>query len=60
MIAGNALVSVAGALATSARQAWVLTPVGLMGFAAWNVLLAAIALCFALAWRARLRSGLAA
>jgi hypothetical protein len=55
LISVNALLSLAGGVATSVRQEWVVTDVGLVSFAAWNVLLAAIALCFALSWRARLR-----
>jgi hypothetical protein len=39
----NGPVSVAGALWTIARPGWVMTPAGLAAFAAWNVLLAAMA-----------------
>jgi hypothetical protein len=56
LISANALISLAGGVATSVRQEWVVTDVGLVSFAAWNVLLGALALCFAVAWRARLRS----
>ena len=39
----NGPVSIAGALWTIARPGWVMTPAGLAAFAAWNVLLAAMA-----------------
>jgi hypothetical protein len=56
LIALNALVSLAGGIATSARQAWVFTPAGLLGFGGWNVLMAVLSLCFLLAWRARVHA----
>jgi hypothetical protein len=54
LIQANAVVSVVGGVLTSARQQWVFSSPGLVGFGAWNVLMAALAICFAGAWRARL------
>jgi hypothetical protein len=55
---GNGPVSVVGALATVARPGWVMTPAGLAAFAAWNLLLAAMALLAFLSLRQRLRQTL--
>lgn|GEM_PF-479646 len=47
----NGPVSVAGALGTIVRPGWVMTTAGLVAFAAWNVLLAAMATLTVLALR---------
>lgn len=52
--AANGPMSVAGALWTIARPGWVMTPAGLAAFAAWNVLLAAMAALAFFAFRDRL------
>jgi hypothetical protein len=49
--AANGPVSVVGALWTTARPGWVMTPAGLLAFAAWNALLAAMAVLAFLALR---------
>ncbi len=51
----NGPVSVVGALATVARPGWVMTPAGLVAFAAWNLLLAAMGLLAFFTLRQRLR-----
>jgi len=50
----NGPVSIAGALWTTARPGWVMSPAGLAAFAAWNLLLAAMAAFAFLALRRRL------
>jgi hypothetical protein len=54
----NGPVSVAGALWTVARPGWVMTPAGLVAFAAWNVLLAAMAALAFIAFGRRLGRGI--
>jgi hypothetical protein len=55
LIALNLLVSVLGGVLTSARQAWVFSTPGLLGFSGWNALMAVLAACFIGVWRSRLR-----
>jgi hypothetical protein len=54
--AANGPVSIVGALWTTVRPGWVMTPAGLVAFAVWNVLLAAMGVLAFLAFRRRLRS----
>lgn len=54
MSRANGAVSVAGALWTVARPGWVMTPPGLAAFAAWNVLLAALAILLFIVFGRRL------
>lgn len=49
----NAVLSLAGGVATAARLEWVFSPVGLACFGAWNVVMAALAVLSALVWRER-------
>ncbi|HVY38524.1 MAG TPA: hypothetical protein VHM31_11330 [Polyangia bacterium] len=53
----NGVVSAAGALWTAARPGWVMTPPGLAAFAAWNVLLAALATLIFVAFGRRRADG---
>jgi MFS family permease len=55
--AANGPVSLAGAVWTVLRPGWVMMPVGLAMFAAWNLLLAAMAVLALLTFRSRLRAG---
>lgn len=52
----NGPVSVAGALWTTVHPGWVMTPAGLVAFAAWNALLAAMSVLAFMAFRGRLRA----
>lgn len=54
----NGVVSVAGALVTAAWPGWVLTPVGLAGYGAWNLLVVAMAVLSLVALRARAATAL--
>jgi hypothetical protein len=59
LVALNLLVSVVGGVLTSARQAWVLSPPGLLGFSGWNALMVVVAVCFMGVWRGRLQQSAA-
>jgi hypothetical protein len=54
--AANGPVSIVGALWTTVRPGWMITPVGLVAFTGWNVLLAVMAVLALLACRRRLRA----
>jgi hypothetical protein len=56
LFVGNGVMSVVGALATTARPGWVLTPAGLAAFALWNLLLAALAATVWVVFRRRGRA----
>lgn len=56
LFALNGPVSIAGAVANAARPGWVLTGGGLVAYAAWNALVAAMAALAILAMRARERA----
>jgi hypothetical protein len=56
LIVLNAVASVAGAVLTSANQSWVFSKPGLVGFGAWNALMAVLATCFVALWRSRLHN----
>jgi hypothetical protein len=51
----NGPLSIFGALWTAVRPGWVLTPAGLVAFALWNLLLAAMAVLALAVFRSRLR-----
>jgi hypothetical protein len=49
LFVANGIVSIAGALWTVVQPGWCMTPIGLIAFASWNLLLLVMALQ---AWRA--------
>lgn len=53
LFVANGIASVAGTIWTVAQPGWMMTPAGLVAFAAWNVLLAVLAVLTALSLRAR-------
>jgi hypothetical protein len=55
LFVANGLVSVAGALLTAARPGWVMTPVGTVTFAGWNLLVAVMLVLAIVVLRRRAR-----
>jgi hypothetical protein len=51
----NGVFSIVGALVVSFDLNWVLTPAGLLSYAAWNVLVFALSICIVVALIRRLR-----
>jgi hypothetical protein len=54
--AANGPVSIVGSVWTTVRPGWVMTPAGLVAFASWNLLLAAMGVLAFLSFRRRLRT----
>lgn len=55
LLIANAVVSVVGAAATAAAPGWVLSPLGIASYFAWNGLVLALSALLAISFRARLR-----